>query len=148
MMRNLAGRLEKLEKGTDGGEVKPFYLLWVTPGSDRKAALAELRSSGRLTPDVSVYCAEWKTPECYSRRNQKLGSQPRSRLTTHDRLSDDEAAVLFDAICDDAQTRLMAGEPKDRLYSGLDEVDRGRVAKMTDRELMGAIICSSALSSR
>ncbi|MGC1979296.1 MAG: hypothetical protein WA711_00945, partial [Pseudolabrys sp.] len=95
-MRVLQRRVEKLERGSAGdGDAKPFYILWVPAGADRAAALAELRASGMIAADVPAYCAEWK------RRGRVLGPRPRSRLTDQQRISDDEEAVLFEAICDD-----------------------------------------------
>ena len=55
-MRALQTRVQKLERGNAGdGDAKPFYILWVTAGTDRVAALDELRASGKITADVPVY---------------------------------------------------------------------------------------------
>jgi hypothetical protein len=95
-VRALRTRVEKLERGRDA---KPFYILWVPAGADRVAALDELRASGKIPADVPAYCAEWKPP--YRR---VLGPRPRSRLTDHQRISDDEEAVLSKATCDDLES--------------------------------------------
>src|SRR5438046_574071 len=98
MARALEYRIAKLEKGDratgDGG---PFYLLWVDPGEDRATALAAAQSQNKCPVDVSIYCAEWKAPESFTRRSRVLSRRPRSRVTTQRRLSDDEVAVLFEA---------------------------------------------------
>ena len=89
-MRALQTRVQKLERGNAGdGDAKPFYILWVTAGTDRVAALDELRASGKIAADVPVYCAEWKPPNgCWHGR--VLGPRPRSRLTNQRHISEDE----------------------------------------------------------
>jgi hypothetical protein len=86
-MRNLAGRLDRLEEGKAGRKASAFYVLWVNPGDDREAAL---RSSGKIASDAPAYCAEWKVPDEYVRQGRNLGPRARSRLTTHHRISEDE----------------------------------------------------------
>jgi hypothetical protein len=129
-VRALRTRVEKLERGRDA---KPFYILWVPAGADRVAALDELRASGKIPADVPAYCAEWKPP--YRR---VLGPRPRSRLTDHQRISDDEEAVLSKAICDDLESSGFSFNS-----SASDDV-RGqqRMCEMTDRELLGVILRS------
>ena len=132
-MRALQTRVQKLERGKAGdGNAQPFYILWVPAGADRVAALDELRASGKITADVPVYCAEWK------RRGRVLGPRPRSRLTDQQRISDDEEAVLFEAICDDIKSSGFSSSS-----SASDDV-RGqqRMCEMSDRELIGVILTS------
>jgi len=100
----------------------PFYILWVPAGADRVAALSELRASGKIADDVPAYCAEWA-----------------SRLTDHQRISDDEEAVLSKAICDDLESNGFSFNS-----STTDDVrDQQRMCEMTDRELLGVILKSS-----
>ena len=139
-MRALQTRVEKLERGSAGdGDAKPFYILWVPAGADRVAALDELRASGKITADVPVYCAEWKPPNDRW-RSRVLGPSPRSRLTDQQRISDDEEAVLFKAICDDLESSGFSSNS-----NASDDV-RGqqRMCEMTNRELIAAILTSSA----
>ena len=90
-MRALQTRVQKLERGNAGdGDAQPFYILWVTAGTDRVAALDGLRASGKIAADVPAYCAEWKPPN----RGCVLGPRPRSRLTNQRHISDEEVAVL------------------------------------------------------
>jgi hypothetical protein len=129
-VRALRTRVEKLERGRDA---KPFYILWVPAGADRVAALDELRASGKIPADVPAYCAEWKPP--YRR---VLGPRPRSRLTDHQRISDDEEAVLSKAICDDLESSGFSS-----VSNASDDVgDQQRMCKMTDRELLGIMLRS------
>jgi hypothetical protein len=62
-----------------------------------------------------------------------------SRLTDQQRISDDEEAVLFKAICDDLESSGFSSNS-----SASDDV-RGqqRMCEMTDRELIGAILTSA-----
>jgi len=128
-VRALRTRVEKLERGRDA---KPFYILWVPAGADRVAALDELRASGKIPADVPAYCAEWKPP--YRR---VLGPRPRSRLTDHQRISDDEEAVLSKAICDDLESSGFSSSA-----NSSDDIHT-QYRKMTDRELIGVILTSS-----
>jgi hypothetical protein len=130
-VRALQTRVQKLERGS-GDDAQPFYILWVSAGADRVAALDELRASGKTTADVPAYCAEWK------RRGRVLGPRPRSRLTDQQRISDDEEAVLFEAICDDIESSGFSFS-----LSASDDV-RGqqRMCEMSDRELIGVILTS------
>jgi hypothetical protein len=133
-VRALRTRVEKLERGKAGdGNAQPFYILWVPAGADRVAALEELRASGKIAADVPAYCAEWKPP-----RGRVLEPSPRSRLTDHQRISDDEEAVLSKAICDDLESSGFSFNS-----SASDDV-RGqqRMCEMTDRELLGVILRS------
>ena len=137
-MRALRTRVEKLERGSAGdGDAKPFYILWVPAGADRVAALDELRASGKITADVPVYCAEWKPPNW---RGRVLGPSPRSRLTDQRHISEDEVAVLFEAICRDLESSGFSSNS-----NASDDV-RGqqRMCEMTNRELIAAILTSSA----
>ena len=60
-MRALQTRVQKLERRKAGdGNAQPLYILWVSAGADRVAALDELRASGKITADVPAYCADWK----------------------------------------------------------------------------------------
>ena len=140
MARALESRIAKLEKGDrgtdDGG---PFYLLWVEPGEDRAMALAAAHRQGSLA-DVPIYCAEWKAPESFTRRGRILGQRPRSRVTNQRRLSEDEVAVLSESICDDFDSSGFSRSP----YSGDDVRGEERLCRMTDRELIGAILSSRA----
>jgi hypothetical protein len=112
--------------------VSPGCWLWVPAGADRVAALDQLRASGKIAADVPAYCAEWK------RRGRVLGPRPRSRLTDQQRISDDEEAVLFEAICDDIESSGFSFS-----LSASDDV-RGqqRMCEMSDRELIGVILTS------
>ena len=132
-MRALQTRVQKLERGKAGdGNAQPFYILWVPAGADRVAALDELRASGKITADVPAYCAEWK------RRGRVLGPRPRSRLTNQRRISEDEEAVLFEAICDDLELSGFSSSS-----SASDDVrDQQLMCEMTDRELIGVILKS------
>ena len=136
-MRALQTRVQRLERGKAGdGNAQPFYILWVPAGADRVAALDELRASGKIAADVPVYCAEWKPLNGCWRR--VLGPRPRSRLTDQQRISDDEEAVLFEAICDDIELNGFSFS-----LSASDDV-RGqqRMCEMPDRELIGVILKS------
>ena len=105
-------------------------------GADRVAALEELRASGKITADVPVYCAEWKPPNgCW--RGRVLGPRPRSRLTNQRHISDDEEAVLFKAICHDLGSSGFSSNS-----SASDDVRDQQLNKMTNRELIGAILKS------
>ena len=132
-MRALRTRVEKLERGRDA---KPFYILWVPVGADRAAALDQLRASGKIPADVPDYCAEWKPP--YRR---VLGPRPRSRLTDHQRISDDEEAVLSKAICDDLESSGFSSSS-----STSDDVRDLRFNQMTDRELLGIMLTDMLVS--
>ena len=100
-MRGLQTRVQKLERGKAGdGNAQPFYILWVPAGADRVAALDQLRASGEIAADVPAYCAE-----CGESGAVACSARcPRSRLTDQQRISDDEEAVLFEAICDDIKS--------------------------------------------
>ena len=141
MARALEYRIAKLEKGDrgtdDGGS---FYLLWVEPGEDRTMALAAAHRQGKCPADVPICCAEWKAPESFTRRGRILGQRPRSRVTNQRRLSEDEVAVLFESICDDLDSSGFSSSP----YSGDDVRGEERLCRMTDRELIGAILSSRA----
>ena len=140
-MRALESRIAKLEKGdretNDGG---PFYLLWVWPGEDRAAALAAAHRQGKCPADVPIYCAEWKAPGRFTHR--VLGPQHRSRVTNQRRLSEDEVAVLFEAIGDDLDS--IGFPPRPNTSDDGSERQRMRQQnpedKMTDRELVGVIL--------
>ena len=69
-----------------------------------------------------------------------LGPSPRSRLTDQQRISADEEAVLFKAICDDLESSGFSSNS-----NASDDV-RGqqRMCEMTNRELIAAILTSSA----
>ena len=136
-MRALQTRVQKLERGKAGdGNAQPFYILWVSAGADRVAALDELRASGKITADVPVYCAEWKPPNGCWRR--VLGPRPRSRLTNQRRISEDEVAVLFEVICHDLELSGFSSSS-----SASDDVrDQQLMCEMTDRELIGVILKS------
>jgi hypothetical protein len=108
----------------------------VPAGADRAAALDELRASGEIAADVSAYCAEWKLPQRF-RHGRTLGPRPRSRLTNQRRLSEDEVAVLFEAICDDLESSGFSSSA-----NSSDDVHM-QYRKMTDRELIGVILTSS-----
>jgi hypothetical protein len=130
-VRALQTRVQKLERGKAGdGNAQPFYILWVPAGADRVAALDELRASGKITADVPAYCAEWKPP--YRR---VLGPRPRSRLTDHQRISDDEEAVLSKATCDDLESGGVSFNS-----SASDDVRDHRFNEMTNRELLGIML--------
>ena len=134
-MRALQTRVQKLER--DSGDAQLFYILWVPAGADRVAALEELRASGKITADVPVYCAEWKPPNW---RGRVLGPRPRSRLTNQRHISEDEVAVLFEAICRDLESSGFSFDS-----SANDDVrDQQRMCEMTNRELIAAILTSSA----
>ena len=136
-MRALQTRVQKLERGNAGdADAKPFYILWVPAGADRVAALDELRASGKITADVPAYCAEWKPPNgCW--RGRVLGPSPRSRLTNQRHISEDEVAVLFEAICRDLESSGFSFDS-----SASDDVRDQQLNEMTDRELIGVILTS------
>jgi hypothetical protein len=129
--------VEKLERGNAGdGDAKPFYILWVPAGADRVAALDGLRASKKITADVPAYCAEWKLPNgCW--RGRVLGPRPRSRLTNQRHISEDEVAVLCEAICRDLESSGFSFDS-----SASDDVRDQQLNKMTNRELIGAILKS------
>jgi hypothetical protein len=129
-VRALQTRVQKLER--DSGDAQLFYILWVPAGADRVAALDHLRASEKIAADVPAYCAEWK------RRGRVLGPRPRSRLTNQRGVSDDEVAVLFEAICRDLESSGFSSNS-----SASDDV-RGeqRMCEMTDRELIGIMLTS------
>ena len=141
-MRALQTRVQKLERGKAGdGNAQPFYILWVPAGADRVAALDELRASGKITADVPAYCAEWKPPNGCWRR--VLGPRPRSRLINQRRISDDEEAVLFEAICDDIKLSGFSSSS-----SASDDVrDQQFMCEMSDRELIGVILTSKDIGA-
>ena len=141
-MRALQTRVQKLERGKAGdGNAQPFYILWVPAGADRVAALDELRASGKITADVPAYCAEWKPPNGCWRR--VLGPRPRSRLINQRRISDDEEAVLFEAICDDIELSGFSSSS-----SASDDVrDQQFMCEMSDRELIGVILTSKDIGA-
>ena len=125
-MRALQTRVEKLERGNAGdGDAKPFYILWVPAGTDRVAALDELRASGKITADIPAYCAEWKG--CW--RGRVLGPRPRSRLTNQRHISDEEVAVLEKAICHDLGSSGFSSNS-----SASDDVRDQQLNEMTNRE--------------
>jgi hypothetical protein len=64
-----------------------------------------------------------------------LGPRPRSRLTDHQRISDDEEAVLSKAICDDLESSGFSSSS-----STSDDVRDLRFNQMTDRELLGIML--------
>jgi hypothetical protein len=134
MARALESRIAKLEKGDrgtdDGG---PFYLLWVEPGEDRAMALAAAHRQGKCPADVPIYCAEWKALGRFTHR--VLGPQPRSRVTTQRRLSEDEVAVLSESICDDLDSIGFSPNPN----SG-ERGEQNLADLMTNRELVGVIL--------
>src|SRR6516164_3069325 len=136
-MRALRTRVEKLERGNAGdGDAKPFYILWVPAGTNRVAALDELRASGKITADIPAYCAEWKHPNgCW--RGRVLGPRPRSRLTNQRHISEDEVAVLCEAICRDFKSSGFSSNS-----SASDDVRRQQLNEMTNRELIGVILKS------
>jgi hypothetical protein len=123
--------VQKLERGNAG----EFYILWVPAGTDRAAALEELRASGKIAADVPAYCAEWKPPNRW--RGRVLGPSPRSRLTNQRHISDEEVAVLVEAICRDFRSSGFSSNS-----SASDDVRGQQLNKMTDRELIGAILKS------
>jgi hypothetical protein len=95
-----------------------------------------LRASGKIAADVPVYCAEWKRPSgCW--RGRVLGPRPRSRLTDHQRISDDEEAVLVEAICRDLKSSGFSSNS-----SASNDVRDQQLNEMTNRELIGAILKS------
>ena len=89
-----------------------------------------------MPADVPIYCAEWKALGSFTHR--VVGPQPRSRVTTQRRLSEDEVAVLFESICDDLDSSGFSPSP----YSGDDVRGEERLRRMTDRELVGKILSS------
>ena len=130
-MRALQTRVQKLERGNAG----EFYILWVPASTDRAAALEELRASGKIAADVPAYCAEWKPPNRW--RGRVLGPSPRSRLTNQRHISEDEVAVLFEAICRDLESSGFSFDS-----SASDDVRDQQLNEMTNRELIGAILKS------
>ena len=84
----------------------------------------------RFAADVPAYCPEWK------RRGRVLGPRPRSRLTDHQRISDDEEAALSKAICDDLESSGFSSSA-----NSSDDIHT-QYRKMTDRELIGVILTS------
>jgi hypothetical protein len=67
-----------------------------------------------------------------------FGPRPRSRLTDHQRISDDEEAVLSKAICHDLESSGFSSSS-----SASDDVrDQQLMCEMTDRELIGVILKS------
>ena len=106
----------------------------VPAGTDRVAALEELRASGKITADVPAYCAEWKPPNDRW-RSRVLGPSPRSRLTNQRHISEDEVAVLFEAICRDLEWSGFSSNS-----SASDDVRDHRFNEMTDRELLGIML--------
>jgi hypothetical protein len=133
-VRALRTRVEKLERGSGGdANAQPFYILWVPAGADRVAALDELRASWKITADLPAYCAEWKSPKGRW-RGRVLGLCPRSRLTNQRPISEDEVAVLFEAICHDLKSSGFSSSSSAR-----DDVrDQQLMCEMTDRELMAS----------
>ena len=107
----------------------------VPAGTDRVAALDELRASGKIAADVPAYCAEWNPNRCW--RGRVLGPSPRSRLTNQRHISDEEVAVLVEAICRDFRSSGFSSNS-----SASDDVRGQQLNKMTDRELIGAILKS------
>ena len=108
----------------------------VPAGTDRVAALDELRASGKIAADVPAYCAEWKLPNgCW--RGRVLGPRPRSRLTNQRHISEDEVAVLEKAICHDFESSGFSSNS-----SASDDVRGQQLNQMTDRELIGVILTS------
>jgi hypothetical protein len=128
-VRALQTRVQKLER--DSGDAQLFYILWVPAGADRVAALDQLRASGKIPADVPAYCAEWKPPN----HRRVLGPCPRSRLTDHQRISDDEEAVLSKATCDDLESGGVSFTS-----SASDDVRDHRFNEMTNRELLGIML--------
>jgi hypothetical protein len=131
--------LEKGDRGTD--DDGPFYLLWVEPDEDRAAVLAAADRQGKCPADVPIDCAEWKAPETFTRRGRILGQRPRSRVTNQRRLSEDEVAVLFEAICDDLDSIGFSRNPS----SGDDVSEQQRGEQntahlMTNRERVGVVL--------
>jgi hypothetical protein len=115
-------------------ETRNHSIFFGYPGADRVAVLDELRASGKITADVPAYCAEWK------RRGRVLGPRPRSRLTNQRRISEDEVAVLLEVICHDLESSGFSSSS-----SASDDVrDQQLMCEMTDRELIGVILTSSA----
>ena len=138
-MRALRTRVEKLERGSGGdANAQPFYILWVPAGADRTAALAELRTSGEIPADIFAYCAEWKPIERLVRNGLPFSPMPRSRLTNQQRLSEDEVAVLFEAICRDLESSGFSSSSR----ASDDVRDQQRVCEMTNRELIGIMLTS------
>jgi hypothetical protein len=138
-VRALQTRVQKLERGKAGdGNAQPFYILWVPAGADRVAALDQLRASGKIAADVPAYCAEWKLTGRLVRTGRTLAPMPRSRLTSQRRISEDEVAVLFEAIRADLESSGFSSSS-----SASDDVrDQQFMCEMTNRELIGAILTS------
>ena len=62
---------------------------------------------------------------------------PRSRLTNQRHISEDEVAVLFEAICRDLESSGFSSSS-----SASDDVRDQQFNEMTDRELIGVILTS------
>ena len=72
-----------------------------------------------------------------------LGPRPRSRLTDQRRISDDEEAVLFEAICDDLESSGFSSSS-----SASDDVrEQQLMCEMSDRELIGVILTSKDIDA-
>ncbi len=138
MARALKSRIVKLERDNGDTDGDAFYLLWVSPGENHATALAGAKRRSKCPEGVPIYCAEWKAPENFTWRGRALGPRPPSRLTNQRRLSEDEVAVLFEAIGDDYESSgLSSGDPLSH------DVGSDAARKMTDRELIGAILSAS-----
>jgi hypothetical protein len=148
MARGLESKLEKLERGSGDGNAAPFYILWVQAGADRDAALAALRASGKIGADVPAYCAEWKPSEDWVHRGRVFGPMARSRLTNHERLSDDEVKMLDSNI--EADTKRHGIESYDGRHDPdpVREAQRRRASEMSDRELIGALLAGGFNASQ
>jgi hypothetical protein len=70
-----------------------------------------------------------------------LGRPARSRLTNHERISDDEKEILWDAI--DSDARQLGISSKSSNIDAERELQTRRIREMT-RELIGAIITGLA----
>ncbi|MGA9513742.1 MAG: hypothetical protein WBV51_09275, partial [Pseudolabrys sp.] len=99
----------------------PFYILWVPAGADR--------ASGKIGADVPAYCAEWKKSKNFVRCGRALGPVGRSRLTNHERITDDEKAVLWDAIGSDARQLGFSSKPSN--IDAESESQTRRIREMT-----------------
>ena len=88
--------------------------------------------------DCRSYCAEWKPAKPFVRNGRTLGPQPRSRLTNQRRISEDEVAVLFEAICHDLELSGFSSSSR----ASDDVRDQQRVCEMTNRELIGIMLTS------
>jgi hypothetical protein len=78
------------------------------------------------------------------RNDRTLAPKPRSRLTNQRRISEDEVAVLFEAIGDDLESSGFSSS----VNSSDDVHGQRRMGEMTNRELVGAILTSSACMRR